>query len=94
MSTLSTVVIIYVAVINAFTFLLFGFDKWMARAHSWRTPEIVLFTLAAVGGSVGALVGTSFFRHKTKKISFQFLLWLIVLIQATAIFATTYLRQS
>ncbi len=81
MSNLKTITIIILAVLNAITFLLFGFDKWMARSRGWRIPEAVLWFCAAIGGSVGALFGMQFFRHKTKKLSFQLVLGLIILLQ-------------
>ena len=71
----------YLLLINLLTILLFWFDKWMARSHGWRIPEVVLWLAAALGGSVGALIAMSWFRHKTKKLSFQLVFILIFLIQ-------------
>jgi uncharacterized membrane protein YsdA (DUF1294 family) len=81
MSDFSTTTIITLAILNGLTFLIFGYDKWMAASHSWRIPEAILWALAAIGGSVGALVGMHIFRHKTKKLSFQLILTLIILVQ-------------
>ncbi|MFH1947064.1 MAG: DUF1294 domain-containing protein [Candidatus Magasanikbacteria bacterium] len=33
--------------------------------------EKMLWILSAIGGSIGALLAMNFFRHKTKKLSFQ-----------------------
>ena len=60
------IIIIYVVIINLVTFFLFGEDKRRAKKKKWRIPEKVLFVLAAVGGSVGAIAGMWTFRHKTK----------------------------
>ena len=60
------IIIIYVVIINLVTFFLFGEDKRRAKKKKWRIPEKVLFVLAAVGGSVGAIAGMWAFRHKTK----------------------------
>ena len=60
----------YLLVINIFTFLLYGADKYKARRGEWRIKESVLLGLAAVGGSPAAWIAMYFFRHKTKKPKF------------------------
>ena len=59
------------ALINLFTFMLFGFDKLRAEAGSWRISEGTLLTWAFFGGSVGAYAGRAVFRHKTRKQPFS-----------------------
>ncbi len=61
-------------------FLLYWSDKRKARAEQWRTPESVLHALELAGGWPGALLAQQLFRHKTRKVSFQLLFWLIVLV--------------
>lgn len=56
----------YLIVINIVTFILYGIDKSRARNHAWRIPEHTLLGMAALGGSVGALVGMGYFHHKTR----------------------------
>lgn len=58
-----------------------GFDKSLARSQSPRVPEIVLFVIALLGGSPGIFFGVHFFKHKTKKAYFQFILLLIFCVQ-------------
>ena len=58
--------IIYLIIINALTFLIFGADKRRARRDRRRVRESTLFLLAAIGGSIGALLGMYVFRHKTR----------------------------
>lgn len=70
--------------LNLVTFIVYWFDKWMARAHGWRIPEWILWLLALLGGSVGALLAVELLHHKSKKLSFQLVLWLIVLLQLVA----------
>ena len=70
-----------VLAINLITFVIYWFDKWMARSGSWRIPELALWCLAALGGSIGALMAIELLHHKNKKLSFQLVLWLIILIQ-------------
>lgn len=79
------ILLLVAGLINGATFLFFGFDKWMARSQTWRVSEKLLWVLALIGGSVGALIGMSFFRHKTSKASFQFVLALIILLQCLGI---------
>ncbi|WP_394885732.1 DUF1294 domain-containing protein (plasmid) [Mesorhizobium sp. AaZ16] len=46
----------YVVVINMAGFLAFAWDKHCARNGLWRVPERTLLSIAAVGGTIGALV--------------------------------------
>jgi uncharacterized membrane protein YsdA (DUF1294 family) len=71
------IVLVALAAINALTFLAFGWDKWMARRGSWRTPEKRLYLLTFLAGVFGAWAGMRVFRHKTRKASFR---WRIVLV--------------
>ncbi len=80
MSLWQIVGLIYVG-LNAATFLTYWFDKWMARSGGWRIPELVLWALALIGGSVGALLAVELLHHKNRKLSFQLVLWLIILFQ-------------
>ena len=81
--------LIYLVLINLAAFMSFGIDKSRARNHAWRIPEKTLFLLAAVGGSIGALLGMFFFRHKTRHLSFRIGLPVILLVQIAA--AATYI---
>lgn len=60
------VIVLYLAVINLITFIVFTVDKKRARLHKWRVSEKTLFLLAAFGGSLGAIAGMYAFRHKTR----------------------------
>ncbi len=51
-------------VINAATMLLFSMDKQRARAGVWRISEANLLAMAVIGGTPGALLARSLFRHK------------------------------
>ena len=56
----------YLLLINAASFLLMLADKAKARKHRRRIPERTLIGSAILGGSIGALVGMYLFRHKTR----------------------------
>ena len=75
------VLLIYLVIINLATFLLYGIDKRRAKKNKWRISEKTLFILAAVGGSVGALLGMTKFRHKTQNWRFKLLVPLFLLLQ-------------
>ena len=57
-------------VTNLLSFALYGIDKRRARLGAWRISERTLI-VAALFGTVGALLGMSIFRHKTKKPKFS-----------------------
>ena len=64
--------LLYLMLINITAFFFFGWDKLRSQVSSARrVSERMLWLLSIIGGSVGALCGMYFFRHKTKKLSFQ-----------------------
>ena len=63
---MTTVLMIYLVIINIITFFLYGADKLKAVHHKWRIPEKTLFGLSLLGGSAGTWAGMYAFRHKTK----------------------------
>lgn len=71
--------------VNLWTILCFGWDKRCATRGLRRVPERRLLTLAALGGSPGALIARRAFRHKTRKEPFSSRLWLIATVQAGAL---------
>lgn len=56
--------------LNLLSFTLFGLDKSFAKRHARRIPEKTLLWAAALGGSIGALLGMLLFRHKTRHLKF------------------------
>lgn len=64
------ILIIYLLIINALSFLLMLTDKRRAVKKAWRIPEATLLGIAAIGGSLGAVVGMRLFRHKTLHLKF------------------------
>ena len=68
------------AVVSVVAFLLYWSDKRKAQTNRWRTPENILHAVELAGGWPGALIAQQVFRHKTRKVSFQVLFWVIVLL--------------
>ncbi len=75
------VLALYLVLINLITFAVYGIDKRKAQKNAWRIKESTLLLLAAIGGSVGALLGMQVFRHKTKHLQFTVGVPLILLLQ-------------
>lgn len=63
--------LIYLLIINATSWLFMLADKQKAIRGAWRIPEATLLTLAALGGSLGAVLGMRMFRHKTLHLKFS-----------------------
>lgn len=90
--TIKDVILLYILLINIAAFVMFGVDKWKATHQRWRIPEKTLFVIAGLGGSFGARLGMSVFRHKTKHRSFTIGIPMIFLAQCIlVILAVKYL---
>lgn len=61
---------VYLIVINALSLALMLGDKLRSKKNLWRIPEATLIGVAALGGSLGCLLGMRIFRHKTLKPKF------------------------
>lgn len=64
--TMMKLFILYLIAINLVTFIVYAIDKRKAKKGTWRTPESTLLLLAAIGGTIGALLAMYLLRHKTK----------------------------
>lgn len=64
------ILLLYFLIVNSFTFLVAGYDKYLAVKNKRRIPEKTLFGLGIFGGTVGLLLAMVIFRHKTSKPSF------------------------
>ena len=56
------------------------------RAMKRRIPEKTLFVMAAIGGSIGALLGMQVWHHKTMHKKFKYGLPMILLAQIALIY--------
>ena len=83
---MTTLILLYLLIITAASFLLMLVDKQKARKKLWRIPESTLLLSAAIGGSVGALAGMYTFRHKTKHLKFTLGVPAILIVQIIGVF--------
>lgn len=65
------------AVGSALTFAAYFIDKRAARLGRRRTPEAALHGLELLGGWPGAWIAQRLLRHKTAKVRYQAVFWLI-----------------
>ncbi len=72
-------------VASAVAFLTYAFDKSAAQKDRRRTPENTLHFLALIGGWPGALMAQRLLRHKSRKLSFQIIFWITVVINCAAL---------
>ncbi len=68
---MSTVIVIYLILINLLNVILFGYDKHRSIAGKWRVREMTFFLIALLGGSLGGVIGMILFHHKTRKPAFR-----------------------
>lgn len=76
----------YLITLTLLTFLAFGWDKRLAKNGKKRIAESALLMLTFLGGTFGALIGMTFFRHKYAKKTFILKLVLVVAVQLGLIF--------
>lgn len=70
---------IYLLIINIFSLIFYGIDKYLAIKKKFRISEYQLFLVSFLGGALGSIVGMLLFHHKTRKIKF----WIFNLICLT-----------
>ena len=67
-----TYILLYLLAVNLLLFAAMGIDKYKAKHQLWRIPERTLFVLAAIGGSLGGILGMRLFHHKTLHPQFRY----------------------
>ncbi len=77
---LSWLVIGWYVILGIITYLTYAKDKAAAQNNQWRTPEMRLHILSALGGWVGAMVAQTYLRHKSQKPDFRVAYYLTVII--------------
>ena len=78
-------ILLYLLIINAAGFVLMLVDKFKAKKNLWRIPEATLIGVAALGGSIGSLIGMYTVRHKTKHLKFTWGIPLILVLQVVLV---------
>ena len=85
-------IIIYFVSINVITFVVYALDKRKAKQSKWRIRESTLLGMAAVGGSIGALLAMKILRHKTLHPQFKYGVPLMLVAQIAIGAAIGYFR--
>ena len=67
-----------VAALSLVVFVAYGIDRRRAAEGGFRISERTLQLLALLGGWPGAWLGQRLFRHKTRKLGFQLVFWMVV----------------
>lgn len=81
-----TVPALYVGA-SILTFIAYASDKSAAARGTWRVSEKALILLGVFGGWPGAIVAQQVLRHKTKKVSFQVVFWVSVVVNILVLLA-------
>lgn len=82
-----SLILLLLLLLNLTTFIVFGYDKQLAKNKKSRISERSLFLLMFLGGIIGGILGMLIFRHKTSKKSFLVKLFLILILQIWCVFA-------
>lgn len=79
-------ILLLLILLNLITFIVFGYDKQLAKNRKNRISERSLFLLLFFGGIIGGILGMLVFRHKTNKNSFKLVVFGIVLLQLALLY--------
>lgn len=83
--------LLYIVVINIFSFFIYGLDKYKAKNNKRRIKIETLFILAFLGGTLGSFIAMYLFRHKTNKAYFKYGIPIILITQlAVLLFIVRY----
>ena len=82
--------LIVVVAMSLVCFFAYGLDKRQSRNGGRRVPERILHLMEFLGGWPGALLGQRQFRHKTKKVRYRIVFWLLVVVHVGIISAVAY----
>ncbi|NOT11964.1 MAG: DUF1294 domain-containing protein [Methylococcaceae bacterium] len=76
------------------TFFVYAIDKTKAHKNETRISEKTLHLFELLGGWPGALITQRVIRHKNKKISFQVIFWIIVIIHIAIWFDVLFFNSA
>ena len=74
-------ILLYLFLVNTYSFWLMFSDKRKAIKDKYRIPEKKLFRWAILGGSIGSILGMEAFRHKTRHPTFKIGMPLILILE-------------
>lgn len=72
-------------ILSILTLVVWGVDKFLAKAELKRIPERWLYTLAFIGGFPGAMAGMYLFHHKTNIPKFRWVIGGAAILHAASI---------
>ncbi|MBE9004862.1 cold shock and DUF1294 domain-containing protein [Fortiea sp. LEGE XX443] len=78
LTTGNRIPLILYPVMSLITFILYRDDKLRAKQKQWRVPEKTLHLCEFMGGWLGAFVAQRKLHHKSSKVSYQVVFWIIV----------------
>ncbi|MCV3212740.1 cold shock and DUF1294 domain-containing protein [Plectonema radiosum NIES-515] len=80
LTTFNPIPLILYVVMSFLTFTLYADDKSRAKQGRWRVSERTLHLCEFMGGWLGAFIAQRRLRHKSSKVSYQIVFWVIVAI--------------
>ena len=83
---MTNVILIFILIMSTISFFVMGYDKSQARKQARRISEKNLWTLAVLGGGIGAYIGMQLFRHKTKHTNFRVGFLMLMILYTILIF--------
>jgi uncharacterized membrane protein YsdA (DUF1294 family) len=90
MKTAAVAYLIVVALMSFVCFIAYGLDKRQAANGGRRVSERTLHLMAFLGGWPGALIAQRQFRHKTQKMTFRIVFWMVVMAHVGVAGAVAY----
>lgn len=75
----------YFTVLSLLALIMMKMDKTQAQRRGQRIPEKNLWSVAILGGGIGAYIGMMLFRHKTKHTNFRVGFLMLAVIDAAAL---------
>lgn len=78
LTTSNLIPLVLYTAISILTFVLYADDKSRAMKGQWRTRESTLHLCELIGGWLGAFIAQQKLRHKSSKVSYQVVFWVIV----------------
>lgn len=75
----------YFIVLSLLALVMMKVDKTQAQRRGQRIPEKNLWSVAILGGGIGAYIGMMMFRHKTRHTNFRIGFLVLAVLDAAAL---------